>query len=395
LKEGIVMTKAERKRLIVMNRLVRGELRVVDASVILGVSYRQCQRIWKRYVEEGDSGIVHRSRGTDSNHKIADPVRELILSKYGEKYEGFGPTLASEKLEEEDGLKVDHETLRRWLIAEGMWKRRRKRKPYRKRRDRREHFGEFVQLDGSHHDWFESREKRCCLMNMVDDATGISYSLMGEEETTEAAMRLLWGWIERYGIPMSLYCDKKTVYRSNREPTIDEQLEGKEPRTAFGLACEKLGIEIILANSPQAKGRVERNHGVYQDRLVKELRLKGIHTIEETNFILKNGFVDKLNAKFAVRPASEEDYHVALEKDQDLRPIFCFEAVRNVSHDWVVQNNNRLYQIDKDNNPLPRPDSKVTVCEWLDGSVHILFKDKELDFEEITLKKKMTSRRVS
>ena len=235
------MTKAERKRLIVMNRLVRGELKVVDASMILGISYRQSQRIWKRYVEEGARGLVHRNRGMDSNHKIADPVRESILSKYGEKYEGFGPTLASEKLEEEDGLKVDHETLRRWLIAEGIWKRRRKRKPYRKRRDRREHFGEFVQLDGSHHEWFERREMICCLMNMVDDATGISYSLMGEEETTEAAMRLLWGWIDRYGIPMSLYCDKKTVYRSKREPTLDEQLEGKEPRTGFWSCLREAG----------------------------------------------------------------------------------------------------------------------------------------------------------
>ncbi|MDP2949662.1 MAG: integrase, partial [Chloroflexota bacterium] len=198
-------------------------------------------------------GLVHQSRGRRSNRQTDPDVRQAILQRYDEVYDGFGPTLAVEKLAPE-GYVIDHETLRRWLLAEGKWQRQRRRSPYRQRRERREQFGELVQMDGSFHHWFGSDRPQSCLIEMIDDATGIRLSLMAKEETTEACMRLLWQWVERYGIPKALYTDKKNVFVTNRPATLEEQLAGEEPATAFGKACAKLDIAIIAANSPQAKG---------------------------------------------------------------------------------------------------------------------------------------------
>jgi hypothetical protein len=207
-------------------------------------------------------------------------------------------------------------------------------------------------------------------------------AIMSEQETTEAAMRILWAWIECYGIPLALYCDLKNVYLSNSEPTLEEQLEGKLPMSAFGLCCEKLGIHIISAHSPQAKGRVERKHEVYQYRFAKELRLRGAKTIAEANLILKGGFVEKLNKKFAREALEAEDLHVPLDAAQDLRDIFCFEQVRSVAQDWVVRNQNRFYQLHRGKEPLPRAGSKVTVRVWLDDSVHILYRGRRIPYKE-------------
>jgi len=309
-------------------------------------------------------------------------LKQAVLQRYGEVYMGFGPTLAAEKLAEEDQLEpISRETLRLWLLEAGLWQRHRRRGPYRKRREPKHHFGELVQLDGSHHPWFGEEHNSCCLMNLVDDATGITLAMMSEQETTEAAMRILWAWIEAYGIPLALYCDLKNVYLSDRQPTEDEQLEGRQPMTAFGLACEKLGIHIISAHSPQAKGRVERKHGVYQDRFVKELRLRGAKTISEANMILQGGFIERLNKKFAHPPNATEDFHVR-PNAQDLRDVFCFEQTRSVGQDWVVRNDNRFFQLLRGQGPLPRPTSKVTVRTWLDGSIHILHRGRRIRWQE-------------
>jgi hypothetical protein len=221
-------------------------------------------------------------------------------------------------------------------------------------------------------------------MNMVDDATKTTLGIMDEQETTAIAMRTLWAWIDRYGIPMALYCDRKNVYLLDEEPGLDEQLQGKVPKSAFGLACEKLGIQIINAHSPQAKGRVERSHGVYQDRFVKELRLRGAKRIEEANMILQGGFIEKLNRKFAHAPVSAEDFHVPLRPGQDLRDIFCFEETRSVGRDWVVRFDNHFYQLLSDGHHLPRAGSKVTVRKWLDGSIFILHKNRRLPHSEFS-----------
>ena len=236
-------------------------------------------------------------------------------------------------------------------------------------------------MDGSHHRWFNGQGDEACLMDMVDDATGKTLSLMSEEETTEAAMRVLWAWVERHGIPKALYVDWKNVYVTQREPTFEEQLSGELPLTQFGRACKKLGIGILPANSPQAKGRVERKHGVYQDRWVKELRLAGIRDMKEANKCLC-GFAESLNARFAVEPRSSADFHRPISRGMDLRTVFCLEEQRTVGNDWVVRYKNRFFQIEAQSN-LPPARRKVLVQEHLDGTIHLVYKKRDVLFIEI------------
>ncbi|MGQ9854626.1 MAG: ISNCY family transposase [Candidatus Oleimicrobiaceae bacterium] len=384
------MSEKERLRKGVFEVVRAGAWSLVEAAEHLNMSYRQCKRSYKRYLAEGDAGLVHRSRGRPSNRRKDDALREAVLQRYEERYEGFGPTLAAEKLAE-DGYEVDHETLRRWLMAEGKWRRQRKRYPFRQRRERRLHFGELVQMDGSIHHWFGQELPLSCLVKLIDDATGIRQGYMAEGETTEACMRALWQWIDRYGIPKALYTDKKNVFVTDREPTLEEQLAGEEPMTAFGKACAKLGIEIITANSPQAKGRVERAHGVDQDRLVKELALRGVVSVEGANELLAEGFMDKLNDKFAVPAGSEVDYHRSVPPDINLAQVFCFEESRVVAKDWVVRYQNRLFQIEKNNVSLPPSGRKVVVQRLLDGRIRLLYKGEALRYREIEPDQRQTS----
>lgn len=375
------MSQKERSRLVVMSRVKEKAMNMREASEMMGVSYRQVRRIYQRYMQEGDKGLIHRNRGRPSNRRKAPEVKERALALYREQYWDFGPTLAAEKLVERDGYEIDHETLRRWLLTAGLWKRQRKRPKHRQWRERKAHFGELVQMDGSHHRWFNGQEDEDCVMDMVDDATGRTLSLMSEEETTVAAMQVLWAWVEKYGIPKALYVDWKNVYVTQREPTLEEQLSGELPLTQFGKACKKLGIEILPANSPQAKGRVERKHGVYQDRLVKELRLAGIRDIEGANQFL-SGFTERLNTKFAVEPRSSADFHRTVSQDMDLRSVFCLEEQRTVGNDWVVRYKNRFFQILPQSN-LPPAKKLVTIQEHLDGSIHMVYRGKEIVFHEI------------
>lgn len=384
MKEGtLLMSRKDCRKVQVLSRVKDKLITVQRAAELLRLSYRQTKRLWKRYRDGGEAAVIHRGRGVSSNNHLDPELKEKVLNRYREVYQGFGPTLTVEKLSEEDQLPaISRETLRLWLLEAGLWQRHRRHRPYRKRREPKHHFGELVQLDGSPHPWFGEEHNSCCLMNMVDDATGITLAIMNEQETTEAAMRILWAWIERYGIPLALYCDLKNVYLIEREPTVEEQLEGRLPKSAFGLACEKLGVQIISAHSPQAKGRVERKHGVYQDRFVKELRLRGAKSIVEANMILNGGFVEKLNKKFARQPLEKEDLHVSMLANQDLRDIFCFEQPRSVSQDWVVRNDNHFYQLSRGRESLPRAGGKVTVRVWLDGSVHILHRGRRIPFKE-------------
>lgn len=377
----LVMSAKERRRKVEFEGVRRGQLTIKEAAMRLELSYRHCRRAYKRFTEQGDKGLVHQSRGQLSNRAKPQAFKEAVLLQYRERYEGFGPVLAMEKLAEE-GYEVGRETLRTWLIEEKLWEPRRKRARHRQRRERKAHFGELVQMDGSHHEWF-GEAPMSCLMDMVDDATGKTVALMGDQESTELAMRTLWLWCKRYGIPKALYTDRKNVFVTDREPTIEEQLAGEEALTEFGKACKKLGIEIITANSPQAKGRVERKHGVYQDRFVKELRLRGITTIKEANKLLQNGFVGMLNRKFARPPRSDTNFHRPVDAECDLHQIFCFENTRVVANDWTVRSENRFYQILKQNNLLPRARQKVTVRRLLDGHIQLLYRDKKLAFKEI------------
>ncbi len=380
----LLMSRRELKRKSILELVQNKHITLVDASGRMKLSYRQTLRIYYRFCSEGDSGLIHSLRGKQSNRAHSSSFRKKVIARYKKRYQphDIGPTLAAEKLLD-DGFEVDHETLRRWLCEEGLWYKKRKPRVHRTRRERRHHFGELVQMDGSHHNWFGRKYEKACLMNMVDDATGKTMASMDKQETTKAAMTILWRWIEKYGIPVALYTDKKNVYLTTREPTIEEQLAGQEPRTAFGEVCERLGIEIIAAHSPQAKGRVERSNGTYQDRLVKELALRGITTCATTDQLLQNSFCDDLNAKFAVQPLKNNDSHRPVPKGILLENIFCFEAFRVVQNDWVISHESTYYQITADNKPLPRPKDKVLVRTRLDGSVHLLFKDKELKFRQL------------
>jgi len=377
----LAMSQKERMRLVMMNRVEGKAMTIKEAAEVMGISYRQGRRIYRRYVSEGDKGLAHRNRGRPSNRSKPCELREIVLALYREQYWDFGPTLAAEKLVERDGYEVDHETLRRWLLTAGLWKRQRKRPKHREWRVRKAHFGELVQMDGSHHKWFEDRGDEGCLMDMVDDATGKTLAMLNEEETIVAAMEVMWAWIERYGIPKAIYVDWKNIYVTKREPTVEEQLAGELPLTQFGKACRKLDIEIIMASSPQAKGRVERKHGVYQDRWVKELRLAGIKDIERANQSL-SGFIEKLNARLAVEPRSSADFHRPVPQGMDLRHVFCLEETRTVGNDWVVRYKNRFFQIASQSN-LPPSGRKVIVQEHLDGAVRIVHREREVLFTEI------------
>lgn len=384
------MSGRDIRRAQLLDKVADGERSLRSIAAVMEVSYRQAKRLYRRYREEGPAGLVHRNVGSLSHRRIDEALRGKIIVAYRQQYTGFGPTFAAEKLRERDGLEVDHETLRRWLIAEGLWDARRRRRTYHSRRERRHQFGELVQFDGSHHEWFEDRGEKCCLMNMVDDATGTTLAFLCEQETTAAAMRLLWAWIEAYGIPQAVYCDRKNAFVLDREPTLEEQLQGVTPKSPFQRACEELGIEVIVARSPQAKGRVERNHAVYQDRLVKELRLAGISGLEGANAFLSDGYLKTLNAKFAKVPIDPIDAHVELLPHQSLADILCFKEPRVVSNDYVVQFENRLFQIPRQKRRrLMRPGTAIEVHKWLDGSLQFFTSDgSKLLVEEITDKPK-------
>ena len=364
--------------------MVKRELKTLKAaSLELGISYSQAKRIYKRYLSGGDNALVHSSIGKPSHNKTDDGTVSKAIELFREKYYDFGPTLAQEMLLERDGLEISVSTLRRALLSAGLWKQKKNSSEYRSRRTPRARFGELVQFDGSHHDWFEGRRPRCCLMTMIDDARKIRLSQFFDEETMFAAMIVLKMWIERHGIPFALYCDKKNAFVLTREPTDAEILAGiLKPKSHFGRACDKLGIEVIAANSPQAKGRIERNHGIDQDRLVKTLRLEGISTIEKANRYLLETYLPKMNENFS-RPARDsDDAHVNPGKVK-LDDILCMEFDRRISKDYIIRFQARLFQILKTSKPLPRTEDKVIVRIKLDNSVHILWKDKPLLVKEI------------
>lgn len=372
-----MMSRKERERLKIFARVKRKELSLKEAAELSGLSYRQCGRLYKRLREQGDRGLVHRSRGRPSNRGCKAEVRAAVLARYQERYPDFGPTLAAEKLAE-DGFAVNHETLRRWLLQARFWQKRRKRARHRSWRERRAHFGELVQLDGSHHKWFEERADRCCLMKMIDDAMSSRMARLSEQETIFSAMELLQQWIKRYGIPLALYTDKKNVYVVDEKTQERAADSGEEVLTHFGRACKKLGIKIITAHSPEAKGRVERSHGTYQDRFVKELRLAGINTIAAANELLESGYGEQLSQRFAVVPRSAVDYHRSA-KGYDLAAIFCIEEQRTVAADWIVRFENQFFQLQPPRKTLPGR-GKVLVQRYLDDSLHFRYEDRELAY---------------
>ncbi len=363
-----------------MVELKQKQLTLVEAAAVLGLGYRQARRVWQRYRQEGDPGLVHRGRGRPGKRGKPAKLRAQILARYAARYPDFGPTLAAEYMAKE-GMTVDHETLRRWLLLAGQRTLRRRRQRHRQWRERKPCLGAMVQLDGSHHDWFEGRRASCVLMVMVDDATNRVWAQFFEEETTHASYEMLAGWARRQGLPQSLYVDQDSIYRCEGVGSVAEQLAGQEPQTQFGRAMKQLGVELILANSPQAKGRVERMNGVLQDRLVKALRLAGLSDMEGANEYLAQGYLPGFNRKFQVQAASAADVHQNVPRK--LGEILSWEVPRVVQRDWTVASGGKWYQVDRQHEALSLVGKKVIVRTLRDGQIQLESGGVKLRWKEL------------
>lgn len=378
-KDIIEMSLKEIKRLKVVEDAIEGSITQKIAARMIGVSERQVRRFVRSVREEGERGIIHKTRGRGSNRKITEEVKEEVLGLYRSKYTGFGPTLLSEKLSEIDDIKISDETIRKWLIGAGLWVGRRKRKTHRQWRERRECFGEMIQIDGSHHDWLEGRGPELVLMGYIDDATNNVFGRFYEYEGTMPAMESFKLYSEKYGLSQSVYVDKHSTYKSLRKLTVEEELEGmEESMSQFERALEELGVEVIHAHSPQAKGRVERLFGTLQDRLIKEMRLKGINTKDGANKFLEV-YLPIFNMRFRVYPANNTDVHVKVSKQFDLDKYLCIKTERTIRNDNTITHNGRLYQIE-----THTKGKKVMVEERIDGSLHIMSNGIALRYREIS-----------
>ncbi len=377
-KDIISMTQGELKRLHIVRKALDKSITQAEAADIIGRCLRQVRRIVKRVKREGDSGVIHKSRGKPSNRALPKKIKDKALRFYKEKYPDFGPTLATEKLFEIDKIKIDDETLRLWLIEENIPYKQRKKRPHRQWRQRKDHFGEMLQIDGSEHDWFEGKGPKCVLMGYVDDATGNVFARFYPYEGTLPFMDSFKRYIKRYGIPQSVYIDRHTTYKSTKKPTIEEQLSNTESLSEVQRALKELSVDIIYAWSPQAKGRIERLFNTFQDRVIKEMRLQGISSIAEGNRFLKR-YLPVYARRFGVKPAKQGDLHRPLPKDIDLNKILCKKTECALRNDFTVAYEKKLYQIE--NNIRAK---KVIVEERTDGSMLIRHKGAILKFKEIT-----------
>ena len=379
----IMLSRREVNRLHIIKRAIEKEIKQREAAEILLLTERQIRRLIKRIRKEGDSGIAHKSRGKESNRRIPKKLKSKAIKLYRGKYQGFGPTLASEKLSELDGIRVNDETLRKWLIDSGDWQKVRKGRKHHQWRERKHHFGEMIQIDGSHHDWFEGRGPKCVFMGYIDDATGKVIGHFYEYEGTYPAMDSFRRYINKYGLPVSVYLDKHTTYKSPEKTALTGT---EELLSQFERAMQELGVRVIHAHSPQAKGRIERLFKTLQDRLIKEMRLRGIKSIDEANKFLQE-YLPRYNRKFAVSAKEKADLHRDIPKDIKLDHILCLKTERVVRNDSTVAYNSKLYQL-KDKVKT----TKVVIVETFNGSLVILAENKDVNFEEITERPKKMHR---
>lgn len=372
------MTSRDLKRLHVVRQFLEKQINQKEASDLLDVSERQFRRLVRRVREEGDGGIIHRSRGRPSNRRIAGKTRRKVLRLYERKYGGFGPTLASEKLLELDGIEVNAETLRLWLRQAAVPYKLRKSRPHRQWRERRSCQGAMVQMDGSHHDWLEGRGPWMVLMGYIDDATNRVYGRFYDYEGTRPALDSFKRYARRYGIPASVYLDKHSTYKSRKKLSVEEQLRGLEkPESQFERAMRELGVEVIHADSPQAKGRIERLFGTFQDRLVKEMRLRKIKTQEAANAFLE-AYLPEYNRRFSVAAAQTADAHRPSPGARELDAILCVKTERRLNNDWTVAHGGKFYQVET------RVQARnVLVEERLDGSLRIGHQGFSLKYKEL------------
>jgi transposase len=375
--ELLIMSKQEITRLEVVQRIKEKLLTQKEAAGMLQLSVRQVKRLYRAYKGKGAKGLISARRGKPSNHRLDEAKLQRALDLLKERYEDFGPTLAHEKLNEEHGIKLSRESVRKLMIAEGMWKPKRAKQPNaHQMRERRACLGELVQIDGSDHAWFEERGPRCTLLVYIDDASGQLLELWFVlDETFFAYCEASRHYFEHYGKPVAFYSDKHGVFRVNQEQTTGLT----SGLTQFGRAMQELDIEIICANSPQAKGRVERANQTLQDRLVKELRLRGISDMAAGNAYLPEFRAD-FNRRFAVPPRSNHDAHRPLLKTENLNLILSHQKIGTLSKNLTVQSNKVIYQIQSNRPDYTLRNAKVTVCENAQGEVTILYKNQPLAY---------------
>jgi transposase len=371
------MSTKEITQLEAMQRIKDKRLTQKEAASLLGLSVRQIKRLYRAYKAKGAKGLVSKRRGKPSNRRLDAGVAQQALDLIQEKYADFGPTLAHEKLTEVEGLSLSRESVRKIMIVEGVWKpKHAKHPPTHQMRERRACFGELVQIDGSEHAWFEERGPKCTLLVYIDDATGRLVELwFVPHESFFAYCEASRHYFERYGKPVAFYSDKHGVFRVNNEQTTGLG----SGLTQFGRAMQELDIQIICANTPQAKGRVERVNQTLQDRLVKELRLRGISDMDSANAFLPE-YCQIFNAHFAVSPRSSHDAHRPLLKTENLDIILTHQKTGTLSKNLTVQSNKIIYQIQSDRPDYTLRKAKFTVCENAKGEVTILYKNKPLPY---------------
>lgn len=370
--DTVTMSHKELRWVHVIHQVMHQQLTQQEAGTLLGLTDRQIRRLLRRVEQEGEQGLVHRGRGKPSNRRISEKRKAKVLTLYEERYGDFGPTLAVEKLAERDGITLSDETLRRWLRERGVTHFQRRKRPHRAWRARRAHVGELVQLDGSHHDWLEGRGPTCVLMAYIDDASSRVFARFYDYEGTIPAMDSFRRYLQHYGLPLALYADKHTTYQSPAEPTVEEQLAGVEPASQFGRALRELGVELIAAHSPQAKGRVERLFKTFQDRLIKELRLAQVATVEAANHFLQT-YLPQYNRRFTVLPAQRTNLHRSCPARRELDRILCLQTRRVLRRDWTVAYNGQLYQVQTNVRA-----TQVVIEERLDGTLRITHQGRRL-----------------
>jgi transposase-like protein len=373
----IIMSQKESSRLYVIRQAIDKSITQDQAAEILGLTDRQVRRIARNVKMDGNAGICHKSRGKRAHNRIADKIKDKAVTICRDLYKEFGPTHASEKLLMVHKIKVSDETLRGWFQEGQIPYTGRKKRPHRQWRERKPHRGEMVQMDGSHHDWFEGRGPWCVLMGYIDDATGTVYARLYEYEGTLPAMDGFKRYIRLYGIPQSVYLDRHSTYKVTAKQSIEEQLNDIQPMSSFEKSLADLDVKVIHAYSPQAKGRVERLFRTFQDRVVKEMRLAGVTNIAEGNTFL-DSYLPEFNTKYAKEAAQEADFHRPIVNKRALDTILSIKTDRSLRNDFTIAHNKKLYQI-KSNIRA----KKVIVEERTDGIMRIFHNGQQLKYQEI------------
>jgi len=362
------MSTAELKRLEIIQSIIDKRVSVVDASTLMGLSRSQVHRLLKRYKSDGAAGLVSGKRGKPSNRRYPDSIRDYALHIVQARYHDFGPTLAAEKLEEVHQLSISKETLRKWMVEAEIWEPRinRKRRVHQPR-NRRDCFGELIQIDGSHHWWFEERGPKCALLVYVDDATSkLVHLRFCPSENAFDYFHATKTYLSEYGKPLSFYSDKHAVFRT----THASQKDATTGMTQFGRALNELNIDIICANSPQAKGRVERANKTLQDRLVKELRLRDISTIEDANAYARD-FMNDYNVRFGKEPRNPKDVHRPFTEQDSLDGSLCHKEQRTLSNTLTLRYDKVLFILEPSDLAISLARKRVTVCDYPDGRLEI------------------------